>query len=73
MKIVKDDTVTTGYGFFECPVCGAKFYGGGPALHNTGCKETGYDVCIYHVGPRCPEYNIAEQMDVMNDGNSSDS
>jgi hypothetical protein len=61
MKIVKDDTVTTSYGFFECPFCGAKFYGNGKALHHVGCKETGYDVCIYHVGPRCEEYEAAQQ------------
>lgn len=62
MKIVKDDTVTTTYGFFECPKCGARFYSGGPALHDKPeCKNDGYENCIYHVGPNCKEYAEAEQ------------
>jgi predicted nucleic acid-binding Zn-ribbon protein len=60
MQTVKDESVTTSYGFFECPACGSRFYGGGQALHNRGCPESGYENCIYHVGPKCREYEQAE-------------
>ena len=39
------------YGYWYCPTCQAEFYGGGPALHNTGCTEQGYEPCIYCYGP----------------------
>lgn len=39
MRTVKDENVTTSYGFFECPSCGACFYGGGHALHNPAAKK----------------------------------
>lgn len=61
MKIVKDNSVTTSYGFYECTVCGSQFYGNGPALHDgLECQGTGYQNCIYHVGPKCKEYAQAE-------------
>lgn len=61
IKIVKDESVTTSYGFYECPVCGSRFYGGGEAIHDKAeCKDDGYENCIYHVGPKCKEYETAE-------------
>jgi len=61
MKTIQDDRVTTTYGFFECPECKSTFYGGGPALHEKRCNETGYENYIYHVGPKCAEYATAEK------------
>lgn len=64
MKTVKDYTVTTSYGFFECPDCGSRFYRNGAALHNTDCPtwRDGYKNCVYHVGPNCPEFATAEEV-----------
>lgn len=60
MRIIKDDSVETYHGFYRCPKCDAEFYGGGPALHNAGCLEVDYSNCEMHVGPRHPQYAIAE-------------
>lgn len=68
MRIIKDESVTTFYGFFECPVCHSTFYGGGEALHKHGCTESNYDNCILHVGQNCREWNWTE--DVIAVGNT---
>lgn len=61
MRIIKDENATTTYGYFKCSICGAQFYGGGPAIHDLEeCKNTSYDNCNYFVGPRCKEWDTAE-------------
>lgn len=41
--------LSTGYWTHDC---GAMFYGGGRAIHNTGCTTAdGYRGCTYHFGP----------------------
>ena len=52
MKRVYDESVTVSYPLYVCPVCGSKFYGGGKAIHNPGCSETGHDNCEVHYGPK---------------------
>ncbi len=52
MKAKYDADHDISYGYYECPICGAKFYGGGRALHNTECSERDYGNCIYVFGPK---------------------
>jgi DNA-directed RNA polymerase subunit RPC12/RpoP len=60
MRIVKDDSVTTVYGYYRCPECGRTYYAGGIFYHSDNCSKHGYLECEYHVGPRCKEYSDAE-------------
>lgn len=52
MKALRyDPTHMLTYGYWKCEMCSSSFYGGGPALHNRGCAETGYKSCAYVIGP----------------------
>lgn len=65
MKIVKDETVTTTYGFFECLKCESRFYGNGSAIHDKPeCKDDGYQHCVYRVGPKCEGYEKASGIEI---------
>lgn len=61
--ILKDGSVETEYGWYECPECNSALYSGGPFFHFRGCPRRAanqeYDGLIYHVGPNCPEYGEA--------------
>lgn len=67
MELIKDDSVNTCYGYYECSLCKSTFYGGGNAstLHEANCpnrpQEGGYAGCVYHVGPNCAEYDQVEE------------
>jgi hypothetical protein len=51
MKLIYDPTeATVSYGFYVCPECKSSFYGGGRALHNDGCSQSGYSNCHLHFG-----------------------
>ena len=43
---------TMSYGSWRCPSCGSRFYGGGKAIHNDGCTQTGYGGCVQIVGDK---------------------
>lgn len=65
MITYKDASVTTTYGYYKCSICGAQFYGNGPAIHDLdACKNTEYLNCSYFVGPLCPEWDAAETIPV---------
>lgn len=60
--ILKDESVETTHGYYECPECEATFYAGGLPLHKPSCSKAGedrYAGLIQHVGPNCPEYTEA--------------
>lgn len=62
--ILKDESVETTHGHYECPECERTFYAGGIPLHKPSCSKAGedrYAGLIHHVGPNCPEY--AEAVD----------
>jgi len=46
-----DQEATYSVGHWKCPTCNSQFYGGGPALHDKGCSEDGYENCILVLGP----------------------
>jgi len=48
---VYDSLVDVSYGLWVCPTCKSEFYGGGPAIHERECTETGYGGCEFHFGP----------------------
>jgi hypothetical protein len=53
MKLIYDPTkATVSYGFYVCPECQSSFYGGGQALHNSGCSQIGYSNCHLHFGDK---------------------
>lgn len=49
-----DDSIPS-YGMWMCRSCKNEFYGGGPALHKRGCRESGYDSCTFVYGPKTQE------------------
>ena len=50
-KLVYDPTVEVSYRLWVCPVCHAKFYGGGRAMHKYNCTLINYDGVEFHFGP----------------------
>ncbi len=36
--VAYDESLTISYGYWICKACKSKFYGGGEALHNSGCS-----------------------------------
>lgn len=52
MQYKFDESSTISYGYFECLECGSTFYGGGPAIHESGCTQSGYTQIIYHYSPK---------------------
>lgn len=68
--IMKDDSITTTHGYYECPECGRKMYAGGPFYHARGCSflSDGYSDLIYRVGPSCPEYGDAVELKAFTNG-----
>lgn len=53
MKFAYDAAHTLTYGYWTCAECEAEFYGGGVALHNTGCSQAkSYESCTYTFGPK---------------------
>ena len=47
IKYIYDPQSDLSYGTWRCPKCGSMFYGGGKALHYTGCAEKDYSNCEY--------------------------
>lgn len=42
-----DQESTGHYGTWVCPECHSHFYGGGEAIHESGCSRSGYSGLIY--------------------------
>lgn len=60
--LLKDDSIDTTYGYYECPECQATLYSSGPFFHAAWCSrrtEDKYSGLVHHVGPNCPEYEEA--------------
>lgn len=52
MKLAYDPNITVSYGYYRCPACRAEFYGGGKAMHEKSCAQTGYEACILVIGDK---------------------
>ena len=70
-KIEFDASIQVSYPLWRCPECGSKFYGGGPAVHKTGCNQRNYSKCICIIGPKAVERIKAAQEHI--DENSPES
>jgi len=47
-----DPDIEVSYGYWKCPVCGIRAFGGGPMPHKAGCNVLGYDGIIYCYSPK---------------------
>lgn len=48
MNLAYDPNSELSYGFWECPICKNRFYGGGSVIHRDGCPFEGYNNCVYY-------------------------
>lgn len=58
----RDDDSIPSYGMYRCRSCESEFYGGGPALHNKGCKTPGYDNVVFVCGPKSLRNNSSSAL-----------